>query len=208
MHRVIDKALVARGVLLTGQSLPEVTAAGDAVKNTQETIDRLTKYIDDLMYEAKGIGLAANQVDLPLRFFICNLSGERDKGEELVFLNPVLSRPKGQSEREEGCLSMPGLYAPVRRPEAVHLEAYGRDGNPMSLDLNEMMARVVQHEIDHLDGVLFTDRLSETVEMDVRSMLYEFEVVHESRQSVGEIPGDGEIAARLTALEHEYAILS
>ena len=187
---------------------PTLRHVSKPIRRMDAALREMIRQMFDLMYEAKGIGLAANQVDLPLRFFICNLSGERDKGEELVFLNPVLSRPKGQSEREEGCLSMPGLYAPVRRPEAVHLEAYGLDGNPMSLDLNEMMARVVQHEIDHLDGVLFTDRLSETVEMDVRSMLYEFEVVHESRQSVGEIPGDGEIAARLTALEHEYAILS
>ena len=162
----------------------------------------------DLMYAAKGIGLAANQVDLPLRFFICNLAGERGQGEELVFLNPVLSRHKGQSIREEGCLSMPGLYAPVRRPETVHLEAYGLDGSAISLDLDEMMARVVQHEVDHLDGVLFTDRLSDTVEMDVKPMLYEFELDYESRQHTGEIPDNGVIAARLAELEEQYAILS
>jgi peptide deformylase len=161
----------------------------------------------DLMYEANGIGLAANQVDLPLRFFICNLAAEPNQGQELVFLNPVLSRPKGQTEREEGCLSLPGLYAPVRRPETVHLEAYGLDGSPISLDLDDLMARVVQHEIDHLDGVLFTDRLSPTVEMDIRPALEEFELVFASRRNCGEIPSDAAIAERLAELEKKYAII-
>ena len=67
----------------------------------------------ELMYEAKGIGLAANQVDLPLQFFIVNTSGEKGQGEEMVFINPVISKPKFNEEREEGCLSMPGIYAPV-----------------------------------------------------------------------------------------------
>ena len=74
----------------------------------------------DLMYEAKGIGLAANQVDLPYRLFVLNLTGDAaEADQEQVFINPVLSDPKGSAEAEEGCLSLPGLYAQVRRPETI-----------------------------------------------------------------------------------------
>jgi peptide deformylase len=160
----------------------------------------------DAMYEASGIGLAANQVDLPLRFFICNLAGKPGEGEQMVFLNPVLSRPKGQAEQEEGCLSLPGLYAQVKRPESIHLEAYTLDGSAVSADLSGMLARVVQHEVDHLDGVLFTDRLTPTGELNVQPALEEFELEFRNRRHCGEIPSDADIAARLAKLEHQYAM--
>ncbi len=159
-----------------------------------------------LMYQARGIGLAANQVDLPLRFFICNLAGNPDEGEEMVFINPVLSRPKGQAEQEEGCLSLPGLYAPVKRPEAIHFEAHALDGALMSGTLEGMMARVVQHEVDHLNGVLFVDRLTTTVELNVQPALEEFELEFQSRRHCGEIPSDAEIAKRRSVREQQYAI--
>jgi peptide deformylase len=158
------------------------------------------------MYEANGIGLAANQVDLPLRIFICNLSGKPGEGEALVLINPVLSRPKGQAEQEEGCLSLPGIYAQVKRPEAIHLEAYTLGGSAFSADLNGLLARVVQHEVDHLDGVLFTDRLTATGELNVQPALEEFELEFRSRRHYGEIPSDKEIAARLANLEQQYAM--
>lgn len=158
----------------------------------------------ELMYEANGIGLAANQVDIPLRFFICNLGADPDEGEEHVFLNPVLSKPKGSIEREEGCLSMPGLYAPVVRPEKIHLEAYRLDGEEIRVDLDGMMSRVVQHEVDHLDGVLFTDRLSATHEINVQPALEEFQLEFESRRRAGEIPDEEVIAAEWERIEQQY----
>lgn len=157
-----------------------------------------------LMYEANGIGLAANQVDIPLRFFICNLAGNPDEGEEHVFLNPVLSKPKGSVEREEGCLSLPGLYAPVVRPEKIHLEAYQLNGAEVRVDLDGMMSRVVQHEVDHLDGVLFTDRLSTTQEINVQVMLEEFQLDFDSRRRAGEIPDDEVIVAEWERIEQRY----
>jgi peptide deformylase len=158
----------------------------------------------ELMYEANGIGLAANQVDLPLRLFVSNLAGRPDEGEELVFINPVISRPKGHSEREEGCLSLPGLYAPVRRPESVHFQAYSLQGEPIEAQLDGMMARVVQHEVDHLDGVLFIDRLSPTAGMNVTDILGEFELDFDSKRGTGEIPDDAAIAARQAEFEKRY----
>ncbi len=158
----------------------------------------------DLMYEARGVGLAANQVDLPVRLFIVNLEAEPGKGEELVFLNPVLSRPKGQVEMEEGCLSLPGLYARVRRPERIHISAFNLAGQEIEADLDGMMARVVQHEVDHLDGVLFIDRLTEGGKLEVRPELEEFEATFLARRERGEIPDDEAIAARWTEIEKRY----
>ncbi len=95
---------------------PTLRHRSKPVRRVDAKLKSMISEMFDLMYEASGIGLAANQVDLPLRFFVCNLAGERGEGEELVFINPVISRPKGNEEREEGCLSLPGVCAPVKRP--------------------------------------------------------------------------------------------
>ncbi len=158
----------------------------------------------DLMYEARGVGLAANQVDLPVRLFIVNLEAEPGKGEEMVFLNPVVTRPKGQVEMEEGCLSLPGLYARVRRPERVHISAFNLAGQEIEADLEGMLARVVQHELDHLDGVLFIDRLTEGGKLEVRPELEEFEETFLNRRERGEILSDDAIATRLAEIEKRY----
>jgi peptide deformylase len=164
----------------------------------------LVREMFELMYskEHRGVGLAANQVDLPYRLFIVNLSSDpmlRD--EEHVFINPVISHPKGSSEQEEGCLSLPGLFAPVRRPEKVRINAYNLAGNELIYELDDLFARVVQHETDHLDGVLFIDRLAPTVKASVRDKLEEFEREFTSRRQCGEIPADEAIFARLAELE-------
>jgi len=156
----------------------------------------------DLMYEARGIGLAANQVDLPYRLFVINLESDPEaKDQEFVFLNPVITARKGMAEAEEGCLSIPGLYADVKRPERVTLNAYNMAGEELNLELDGLFARAVQHEIDHLDGVLFIDRLSPTTEMDVREALLDFEDQFVSQRERGEIPDDAAIAQRLSELE-------
>jgi peptide deformylase len=83
----------------------------------------------DLMYEQKGVGLAANQVDLPYRLFVLNLEGDPAKGEEHVFLNPVIAKRHGTVEAEEGCLSFPEIYAPVKRATKITVSAYNLDGH-------------------------------------------------------------------------------
>jgi peptide deformylase len=158
----------------------------------------------ELMYESRGVGLAANQVDLPLRLFVVNPAGDPQEGEELVFINPVLSRAKGLEEGNEGCLSFPELYAPVTRPKRVHVEAYGLDGKEISLDLEGLLARIVQHEADHLDGVLFIDRLSVTHRMAIADILDGFELELERRVEAGEVPAASEIEARLQQWERKY----
>ena len=124
--------------------------------------DQLRGMIDlmfQIMYEHRGVGLAANQVNLPLRLFVANPSGEKDSGQELVFLNPVIQKATGTIEAEEGCLSLPGLNGVVKRNKAVQVNAYSMDGKEINLKVEGFLARIIQHEVDHLDGFLFIDRL-------------------------------------------------
>ena len=174
------------------------------IRRVDAELRRIIDEMFDLMYAANGIGLAANQVDLPLRLFVCNHAAEKGEGEELVFLNPVVSRPKGSCEREEGCLSLPGIYAPVIRPEQIRLQAYTPQGEEVDVELDGLMARVVQHEVDHLDGIMFTDRLSATHEINVKPMIDEFQLAFDSGQRSGEIPSEEEIETRLKSLEERY----
>jgi peptide deformylase len=155
----------------------------------------------DIMYEAGGIGLAANQVGLPYRLFIVNVEARPDAGEELVFINPTLSRPRGTAVQEEGCLSLPGLRMDVRRPEKVVVDAWSLDGQPIRLDLDGLLSRVVQHEFDHLEGKLFTDRLPEAAALEARRSLDTFREVFFGRQSRGELPTNDELLAYLDRLE-------
>ena len=156
----------------------------------------------DLMYENKGIGLAANQVDLPYRVVVVNLKSDpAAEGEELVLINPVISKPQGTAEAEEGCLSLPEIYAPVRRAEAISVTAYNLSGEEVSYDLDGLYARAVQHECDHLDGILFIDRLSEASQPTVRDDLENLVRQFEEDRARGEILDDQQIAGRLAELE-------
>ncbi|QDU95859.1 Peptide deformylase [Lignipirellula cremea] len=176
-------------------------------KPLQRVDDELAAMVREmfvLMYEHDGVGLAANQVDLPFRLFVVNLKSDPEEGEELVFLNPVISAPKGMAEGEEGCLSIPGLYGPVKRPKQVNITAYNLQGEEISATVTGLLARVVQHETDHLDGVLFPDRMSETSRADALPILEEFEINFESQRQTGGIPDDATIALRLAELERKY----
>ena len=158
----------------------------------------------ELMYESRGVGLAANQVDLPLRFFIANIKADPAEAEELVFINPVLSRPKGLEEAEEGCLSLPELYGHVTRPKRIRVNAYGLNGQEIDIELDGLLARIVQHETDHLDGIMYTDRMSTTGRLSVAETLDDFETDFASRRQLGEIPSDADIETRLIAWEKRY----
>lgn len=155
----------------------------------------------DIMYESQGVGLAANQVALPYRMFVVNVTGERGAGEEMVFVNPSLSRPRGTAVQEEGCLSLPGVRMDVRRPAQIVVDAWTLDGTPIHLDLDGLLARVVQHEFDHLDGRLFTDRLPDAAALAVRRALESFHEVHAGKQARGELADDAALVAELGRLE-------
>lgn len=165
-------------------------------------LKRLIAEMFELMYQHDGVGLAANQVDLPYRVFVANPEGSpKSKATEFAFINPVILKGAGQHEREEGCLSIPGVYGPVVRKETVHVQAYNLAGEEISGELDGLLARVVQHEIDHLDGTLFIDRLSPSQRADVSGQLEEFEIDFQSKREVGEMPSNEAIAARIADLE-------
>ncbi len=114
-----------------------------------------------LMYATNGIGLAGPQVELPYRLFVMNYTGDKSKPEkEMVFINPVIVRRGGQLvSDDEGCLSFPGIFAPVIRQSRVTIKAYSPKGEPITATFEGLAARCVQHEYDHLDGISFVDRL-------------------------------------------------
>ena len=155
-----------------------------------------------LMYADEGIGLAANQVDLPYRLFVMNVQGDPGAGEEEhVFINPVITSRKGRAEDREGCLSFPEIFAPVHRPAKIIVDAYSLDGRELSYEMDGLYARAVQHELDHLDGVLFVDRLSQTNLMAVKQDLDDLEQEFKMQRRMNVIGSDEEIAARLLELE-------
>jgi peptide deformylase len=168
-----------------------------------DTIHDVVEQMFEIMYQAGGIGLAANQVALPYRLFVVNLEARPDAGEELVFINPSLSRPRGNAVQEEGCLSLPGLRMDVRRPEQIVVKAWSLEGEPFEEDLDGLLARVVQHEFDHLEGRLFTDRLPDAAALEARRSLDTFREVFAGKQSRGELPVDAELLAQLDRLATE-----
>ncbi|MEM7784817.1 MAG: peptide deformylase [Planctomycetota bacterium] len=174
------------------------------ITRVDRELKQMVRQMFDLMYEANGIGLAANQVDLPLQLFVVNTKGNPDEGKEMVFVNPVLSLPKGSDEAEEGCLSIVGVHANVARPERIHVSAYDLQGNSFDETVDGMLAKVIQHEKDHLDGVLFVDRINESSRRRVEMELEEFEIDFEHQRSTGEIPDDQTILARLAEIESRY----
>ena len=118
--------------------------------------------IDDMiqtMYAAPGIGLAAPQVGLPLRMFVCDLSVGRNAAELMAFINPEFLEREGMQLEEEGCLSVPGFNATVARPSRAVLKGLDRDGTERTVEAAGLLARCFQHEMDHLDGTVFVDRL-------------------------------------------------
>jgi peptide deformylase len=158
----------------------------------------------ELMYQHRGIGLAANQVDMPYRVFILNVTGDSAlKDQEHVLINPTILRFSGNVEAEEGCLSFPEIYAPVRRSERIVAVAYNLAGEEKQYELDGLFGRAFQHESDHLEGKLFIDRISPShllnIGDDLRALEAEFAGERERRL----IPSDQQIAARLAELERQ-----
>lgn len=128
--------------------------------------------IDDMfhtMYEAPGIGLAASQVDVHKRFMVIDVTEEHSR--PLVFVNPVITARDGEQVYQEGCLSVPGIYADVTRSNTITVEALDRHGQPFKMDADSLLAVCIQHEMDHLLGKLFVDYLSPLKREMVRKKL-------------------------------------
>ena len=122
-------------------------------------IDRLIEDMIETMYAAPGIGLAAPQIGVPLRIFVVDLSVGREAGGLMTFVNPEFVERDGMQLEEEGCLSVPGFNATVVRPQRAVVKGLDRHGDPQQKEGIGLLARAFQHEMDHLDGTLFVDRL-------------------------------------------------
>lgn len=165
-------------------------------------LQKIVREMFDLMYAAEGIGLAANQVALPWRVFVINLTADKtETSEEHVFINPEIVKRKGTVEAEEGCLSMPKLYGQVKRSAEIVVEAFDLDGRGFEMTLDDLASRAVQHELDHLDGVLFTDRMSEAGQREVAPVLSDFETQFRRQQELGVIAPDPELQKQLLEIE-------
>lgn len=127
------------------------------VERFDGALRRLAADMIQTMKEAPGVGLAAPQVGRALRLIVFDLGEEEDGSQALA--NPVLRDEWGEQVGEEGCLSVPGLYYPVRRYLRVQAEGYDLDGHEVGMEASELLSRILQHEVDHLNGVLFIDRL-------------------------------------------------
>jgi peptide deformylase len=147
----------------------------------------------DLMYTNEGLGLAATQVDLACRVLVMNFSGDPEqKDQEYVAINPVIIEQKGTIDDREGCLSFPGLFAKVRRAKTVKVQAYNLKGELYEMSAAELPARVWQHEIDHLDGVLFIDKMGMLGRMNSRKAIEEFIDDFRKAKEKGDLPPDME----------------
>lgn len=130
----------------------------ESVKDIDEAIIALSRDMVETMRVGRGIGLAGPQIGELLRIFVTQIDGDGPR----VFINPSIIQTSPElSEYEEGCLSIPGMYAEVTRPSFVRVQAWNERGRPFTIDAEGLLARVIQHEYDHLEGTLFIDRLSE-----------------------------------------------
>lgn len=180
---------------------PALSWKSSPIKQINGALRRAVRIMFELMHESRGVGLAANQVALPFRFFIVNVTGDPEvKEEEFVFINPEITYRKGSVEGEEGCLSLPELFGPVRRAEQIVVEAFDLEGQAFQMNLDDLPARVVQHENDHLDGHIFTDRMTETARSEVSGRLSDFETFFQRQQEADKCPGADVLRQQLREL--------
>ena len=175
---------------------PALRTKSRPVREIDAALRRAVQEMFELMYAHEGVGLAANQVARPWRLFVANPTGEADrKDQEFVFVNPEIVARTGSGTGEEGCLSLPEVFGDVRRADRVTVEAFDLRGNLFSLDLRDLPARVIQHEFDHVDGVMFPDRMTASERLKISAEVADFEHAWKKRQRSGELPSDRQLLA-------------
>ena len=172
----------------------EVTAVDD-------DLQRLVNDMIETMYAAPGVGLAAPQVGVPLRLFVCDVSVGRDPKGLIVMINPTWVEREGMQLEEEGCLSLPDLYGAVPRAEQIVVSAFDLSGQEFEMTLKDLPSRCVQHETDHLDGVLFIDRVNDTTLRELLPHLEDLEQQFRRGQKSGTIPETELLEKHLKSLE-------
>lgn len=148
---------------------PRLRTRAQPVEHVDAAVRKLIDDMFETMYAAPGIGLAATQVNVHKRVLVIDVSESRK--EKLALINPEIISREGVEETEEGCLSVPGVYDKVTRADSIRVRALDRDGKQIEFDANGMLAVCIQHEIDHLEGKLFVDYLSELKRTRIRKKL-------------------------------------
>jgi len=148
---------------------PRLRTVAKPVERVDDTVRHTLDNMLETMYAAPGIGLAATQVNIDKRLVVIDISEE--KNQPLYLINPEILDRDGVEEMEEGCLSVPGVYELVQRADRVRISAVGRDGESFELQADGLLAVCIQHEIDHLDGKLFVDYLSQLKRTRIRKKL-------------------------------------
>lgn len=139
---------------------PILTKRADEIGEFDANLHKLVDDMFETMYGAPGVGLAAPQVGILKRLFVMDCSSGKDKKQKVTLINPVIETEEGEQVGDEGCLSFPGLFLEVKRPQRVVVRAQDIDGSEIRLDVMDLEARCVSHETDHLDGELFINYLS------------------------------------------------
>ncbi len=148
---------------------PRLKKVAAPVVKIDDSVRRLVADMAETMYEAPGIGLAATQVDVHKRVVVIDISEE--KNQLCAFINPVIEQCVGEQLGEEGCLSVPGIYDKVERAEQVRVRYLDLDGNEQVLEADGLLAVCIQHEIDHLNGKVFVDHLSQLKQSRIKTKL-------------------------------------
>ena len=139
---------------------PRLREVARPVANVDDSIRSVIDDMAETMYSAPGIGLAATQVGIPLRIFVIDTAIEGEQSDLRVFINPQIVERRGKHTWREGCLSFPDVAEEVKRAQSVRVKALDRDGRPFELDAEDLLAVAIQHEADHLDGILMIDQVS------------------------------------------------
>ena len=166
---------------LRAKARPVTTLDAGVVKAANEMLD--------LMYKNEGLGLAAQQVGLDYQVLVINFKGDAtQKDQEVVAINPIILESTGADKNREGCLSFPGLYQDIRRAKTVRVQYYDLTGKPFEMTCSDLPARIWQHEIDHLNGVLFIDKMGPLARMGSKRAVDEFVADFRKKQEKGDIP--------------------
>lgn len=155
---------------------PKLRTVATPIESVDDDIKTLIDDMFETMYDARGVGLAATQIDVHKRLFVADCAGEDETPQPLAFVNPEITWKSEETKiHQEGCLSIPENYADIERADHITVKALDRDGKEFSMDCDGLLAVCVQHEIDHLDGKLFIDYLSAAKQLLVRDKMKKYE---------------------------------
>jgi peptide deformylase len=186
---------------------PALRWSSKPVAQVSEAVRQLATGMLELMHQAQGLGLAANQVAVPIRLFVTDASVDPlGEGKDRVYINPEILDREGIVVAEEGCLSLPGIYADVRRAQRVRVRALDAWGNSFEVEAPDLAARVLQHEWDHLRGVLFIDRVHPSVKLKLLPQLRTLERNYRHEQLEGRIPSNQLLVDQLRAVQATFAL--